>query len=155
MFEKEKLTTGQIVSTYKADVMQLAVFLPYFEKKSGTSVMSTYVPEQAIETTMRIPTYDSTLLTFVKTAEKSCFIDRNYDYIYRKFSIRDAKDELRMIERATIHDMQIFGAILSKYIIRGRTKGSVWNEGVKNGVYFSLVTRMKELIEFWDIPYNV
>ncbi len=154
MFEREKLTTSQLVAEYKDTVMVLAGYLPYFEKKSGESVMSSYVPEHAIETTMRIPTYDSTLLSFVKEAEKTCFINRNYDYVYRKYAMRTPKDELRMIERATIHDMDVFGAILSKYIIRGRTRGTVWNEGVKNGVYYHLLSRMKEVIEFWDMPYH-
>lgn len=154
MFEREKLTTSQLVREYKEDVMALAKFLPYFEKKSGMSAMSSYVPEHAIETTMRIPTYDGTLLSFIKTAEKTRFIDKNYDYVYRKYAMRTAQDERRMIERATIQDMNVFGAILSKYVIRGRVRGNVWNEGVMNGIYYCLISRMKEQIEFWDIPYH-
>ena len=35
MFEKEKQTTGKLVAEYKDTVMNLARYLPYFEKKSG------------------------------------------------------------------------------------------------------------------------
>lgn len=154
MFENEKQTTGNLVAEYKDTVMTLAKFLPYFEKKSGETVMSYYVAEQATENAMRIPIYDSTLLAFVKEAEKTKLINRNYDYIYRKYAMRTPADELRLIERATIREMEIFGAILSKYIIRGRTRGRVWNEGVENGVFYCLLSRMKEVIEFWDIPYR-
>ncbi len=154
MFENEKVTTAQLVAQYKDEVMALAKYLPYLEKKSGASVMTSYVPENATATTMRIPTYDSTLLAFVKDADKSVFMDRNYDYVYKKYSIRSVNDEMRMIQRATIREMNVFGAILSKYIMRGRTKGAVWNEGVVNGIYYALLSRMKELIEFWDMPYH-
>lgn len=154
MFEKEKQTTGNLVAEYKDTVMSLARYLPYFEKKSGESVMSYYVSENATETTMRIPIYDSTLLSFVKEAEKTKLINRNYDYVYRKYAMRTSNDEIRMIERATIREMEVFGAILSKYILRGRTRGRVWNEAVENGVFYCLLSRMKEQIEFWDIPYR-
>ncbi|MBR4964896.1 MAG: hypothetical protein IKY53_00200, partial [Lachnospiraceae bacterium] len=87
MFEKEKQTTGNLVAEYKDTVMSLARYLPYFEKKSGESVMSYYVSENATETTMRIPIYDSTLLSFVKEAEKTKLINRNYDYVYRKYAM--------------------------------------------------------------------
>ena len=154
MFEKEKQTTGKLVAEYKDTVMTLARYLPYLEKKSGESAMSFYVSENATESTMKIPIYDSTLLSFVKEAEKTPFINKNYDYIYRKYAMHTVNDELRMIERATIREMEVFGAILSKYIIRGRTRGKVWNEAVENGVFYCLVSRMKEQIEFWDIPYR-
>lgn len=151
MFEKEKLTTGQLVETYKEDVQLLAKFLPYLAQKSGETAMSVYTPDQAIETTMRIPTYDTGLLSFIRQAERTQFINKNYDYVYRRYSIRSDKDEMRMIDRARIQDMEILGAILSRYVIRGRVKGAVWNEGVKNGVYYCLVSKMQELIAFWDV----
>jgi len=59
-----------------------------------------------------------------------------------------------MIARARIQDMDLLGAILSRYIIKGRTKGMMWKEGVEYGVFYALVSKMKELIEFWDVPFD-
>ena len=59
-----------------------------------------------------------------------------------------------MIARARIQDMDLLGAVLSRYIIKGRTKGMIWKEGVEYGVFYAVISKMKELIEFWDIPYE-
>lgn len=154
MFENEKLTTEQFVAEYKEEVRILLKYLPWLEAKLGQNVVSQYTPEAATASTMRIPTYDGTLLAFVKCADKSKFINRNYDYVYRKYRMTDYQDELRMIARARIQDMDLLGSILSKYIIKGRTKGMMWKEGVENGVFYALISKMKELIEFWDVPYE-
>ncbi len=153
MFEKEKLTTEQFVAEYKDEVALLLKYLPWLEAKNGHNVVQHYTPDSATASTMRIPTYDGTLLSFVKCADKTKFINRNYEYIYRKYRMVTYEDELRMIARARIQDMDLLGAILSKYVIKGRTKGMMWKEGVENGVFYALVSKMKELIEFWDIPY--
>ena len=63
-------------------------------------------------------------------------------------------DELRFIENAQITDMKTLADILSSYIVRGRTKGVVWPEGVNNGVYYAVISKMKELIEFWTMPFG-
>lgn len=153
MFEKEKLSTAQFVAEYKDEVAKLLKYLPWLESKNGRSVVTHYSPEATSASSMRIPTYDGTLLSFVKCADKTKFINRNYDYVYRRYRMVDYEDELRMIARAQIQDMDLLGAILSRYIIKGRTKGMVWNEGVEYGVFYAVIARMKELIEFWDMPY--
>lgn len=153
MFENEKLTTEQFVEEYKDDVRLLLKYLPWLESKQGLNVVSQYTPDSATAGTMRIPTYDGTLLSFVKVADKTKFINRNYEYVYRRYRMNDYQDELRMIARARIQDMDLLGAILSRYIIKGRTKGMMWKEGVEFGVFYALVSKMKELIEFWDVPY--
>lgn len=153
MFEKEKLSTAQLVAEYKDEVAKLLKYLPWLESKNGKNVVSQYTPDSAVASTMRIPTYDGTLLSFVKCAEQTKFMNRNYDYVYRRYRMTDHEDELRMIARTQIQDMELLGAILSRYIIKGRTKGMMWKEGVEYGVFYAVVARMKELIEFWDMPY--
>jgi hypothetical protein len=32
------------------------------------------------------------------------------------------------------------------------TKGKMWSEGVKNGVFLAVIKKMKENVEFWDKP---
>ena len=154
MFENEKLTTEQFVAEYRDEVAILIKDLPWLESKQGRNVVSQYTPEAATANTMRIPTYDGTLLAFVKCADKTKFINRNYDYVYRRYHMNNYQDELRMIARARIQDMDLLGAILSRYIIKGRTKGMMWKEGVEYGVFYAVISKMKELIEFWDVPYE-
>ncbi len=69
MFENEKLTTGQFVAEYKDEVAVLLKYLPWLEAKQGKNVVSQYTPDSATDSTMRIPTYDGTLLAFVKCAD--------------------------------------------------------------------------------------
>ena len=57
---------------------------------------------------------------------------------------------MRLIQNATIRDMDNLAGILSHYIMGGRTKARLWSEGVTSGIYYALLTKMKSLIEFWD-----
>ena len=77
-------------------------------------------------------------------------MNKNYVYVYSRKQLRSPKDELRLIKNATIRDMDDLAGILSHYILGGRTKARLWSEGVTFGIYFALLTKMKELIEFWD-----
>ena len=155
MFENEKNSTEQIIAEYEKEIMELSRFLPYLESKKGVNVMSTYIPSGTNSgRQMGIPTYDSTLLSFVNYFKTSPHIDRNYMYVYSRYSIKGVADEYRMIERARIQDMKIIYGILSRYIILGRTKGVVWKEGVENGIFYEAISKMKELIEFWSLPFE-
>lgn len=154
MFENERTANEQVIKKYKEDVILLARYLPWLESKQGMNVVSHYTPESATEGTMRIPTYDSTLLSFIKCAEQTNFMERNYDYVYRRYFMSTYDDELRMIGRAQIQDMDVLGAILSKYVMKGRVKGMIWKDGVEQGIFYAVVSKMKELIEFWDVPFT-
>ena len=70
-------------------------------------------------------------------------------YVYSRNRLRNYKDELLFIEKAGITEMDELSGILSKYILSGMTKGTVWAEGVNNGVLYSVVNKMNELVEFW------
>ena len=71
---------------------------------------------------------------------------------FSRKKLQTAEDELKFIKTAQIMDMQALGDILSKYVLKGMTKGTLWSEGVSSGVFYSLVKQMKELIEFWTVP---
>lgn len=150
-FESEKNSILEAVSEYKESVEKIAVFLPWLEKKSGQNLMESFVPNNCA-TAMPIPRYDSNLLDFIKTLENSGRINKNYDYVYKRYKIYNEDDEISLTHRANITDMEMLFAILSKYVILGRTKGLIWKSGVENGVYFEVVKKMKELIEFWSMP---
>lgn len=146
----EMLSNEEIVDFYKQDAIKLFRYLTWLESKSGQSACSMYGGEGIATNSVSFPVYDGTLLNFVKEAEKTCFMERNYLYVYSRNSLKNSKDELRLIEKATIRDMDKMAGILSYYVMGGRTKASRWSEGVSNGVYLALLNKMKELIEFWD-----
>ncbi len=152
MLQQTKEGISEKVNKYKKDVEALSRYLTWLEGKRGQDTFSVYDPGEGEKVTLQVPTYDSTLLGFVKTAKATAFMNRNYPYVYKRYSIQNSKDELRTIDKVQIMDIEVLGAILSKYILKGMTQARVWTEGVQNGVYFAVVSKMKELIEFWTAP---
>ena len=143
----------ELITKYRGDVEKLVKYLPWLEQNNKKSMKNSINPdENGSETAMKVPVYDSTLLSFIKTAKTTSFINRNYVYTFSVNRIKTAEDELQFIERAQIMDMQKLGDILSKYVIKGMTKGPVWSEGMESGVYYAIVSKMKELVEFWTVP---
>ncbi|MCR5100777.1 MAG: DUF6508 domain-containing protein [Butyrivibrio sp.] len=138
-----------ILERYTQDVMSLVPYLNYFEMHVNAQVSQTY-NNSDIAHSMPFPVYDATLMDFVKHAENTKMIDRNYVYVYSRNRIQTPKDELMFIDDAEIKDMDDLAGILSKYIIEGRTKGGVWAQGVNNGVYYKLISKMQELIKKWS-----
>lgn len=147
--EEEKKTADVIVEQYRKDVVKLARYLPWLESKSGRDVVSDY--HQA-EMSFSFPVYDSTLLSFIKEVKGTAFINRNYVYTYSHYRLKTAEDEHSFIGKATIRQFRELGDILSKYVLRGMTKASVWTEGIENRIFLDVVSKLKELTEFWDQP---
>ena len=150
--QENKAGISEKVRKYKKDVEALARYLVWLESKKGEDTSATYDPGEGKHTTLLVPTYDSTLLGFLKTAKQTAFIDRNYVYVYKRYRMETAEDELKRIDATQIMEIEVLGAILSKYVLKGNTQAKLWTEGVKNGVFLALVTKMKELIEFWSSP---
>ena len=148
--EQDKPGIAQVVNTYKDDVVKLCKYLNYLEAKQGEKMYRNYENQET--PTMKFPVYDSTLLSFIKVAKTTKFINKNYVYTFSRKKLQTAEDELKFIKTAQIMDMQALGDILSKYVLKGMTKGTLWSEGVSSGVFYSLVKQMKELIEFWTVP---
>ena len=139
----EKLST-QIRNEYMADVELLSKYLNWMEKKVGQEVHSYYEGDGDYKL-IQIPVYDSTLLAFVKDAGKTKLIDKNYRYVYTRYRIKTVEDELRLLRHAHLKDIDLFKAVLSKYIITGRSRGIVWSEGMEQGVFLELLRRMTAL----------
>lgn len=151
--EKEKLSRQQIIDDYKKDVTELSRYLNWLMENAGTEVMSTYKGEIE-KTSAQFPVYDSTLLSFVKEAQRTKLMDRNYAYAYSRYHMKTHEDEIRMIERAGIMEIDLLRGILSKYVLGGMTKGVLWAEAVHYRIFLNILSKMKELIEFWDKPMN-
>ena len=150
--QENKAGISDKVRKYKKDVEALSRYLVWLESKKGEDTSGSYDPGEGKHTTLLVPTYDSTLLGFIKVAKQTSFIDRNYVYVYKRYGMKTAEDELKRIDLTQIMEIEVLGAILSKYVLKGNTQAKMWTEGVQNGVYCALVTKMKELIEFWSSP---
>ena len=142
----------QIVSTYKPDVERLIRYLPWLEEKAGSNVAETFEGSGIKGSSITFPVYDGTLMSFIKDVQRTTLLDRNYPYIYSRHRIRTLQDELRMIDRASIMDMDILKGILSKYVLGGMTKARLWSEAVYNSIFLKVIRKMKENLEFWDKP---
>lgn len=150
--EKERLSTEQIVLEYKEDVHQLLKYIPWLESKSGQRVSSTYSEDGIEKSSIGIPVYDAALLSFVKAVKGTSLIDRNYAYAYARYGMRDCREELAAISKARITEMHLLKGILSKYILRGMTKSTVWALGVESGIFLNVLLKFRELIEFYEGP---
>ena len=151
--EKEDIEyRHKVVNEYRKDVERLVRYLPWLEEKAGSKVYETYTGSGIEENSIPFPIFDSTLMGFVKEVQRTKLLDRNYPYLYSKYWIKTVKDELKMIAKADITQMDVLKGILSKYVMGGMTKGRLWTEAVQNGIFFHVVKKMKENIEFWDKP---
>ncbi|MBE5894994.1 MAG: hypothetical protein E7285_04955 [Lachnospiraceae bacterium] len=150
--EENRASVTEIIEKYRDDVEAMLPYLLWLERMSGQEVSVNYDPDTAGSGTMKFPVYDSNFLNFIKIAKNTKFITRNYVYAYTKKRMKTVEDELRVIEKAQIMDMEILGSILAKYVMKGMTKSSVWAEGIRYGVFYKVVAKMKELIEYWTVP---
>ncbi|SFP61171.1 hypothetical protein SAMN04487928_104159 [Butyrivibrio proteoclasticus] len=137
-----------IVSRYRPEVDKLLPYVRWLKDNAKSEVAQSY--SNGDLKSMPFPVYDSNLLMFVKAAQNTNLIDRNYVYVYSRNHLNSAKDELMFIREAQIMDMDDLAGILSKYILTGMTKGTVWAEGVYNGVLFQVVSKMDELLNYWS-----
>ena len=136
-----------IVARYRPELAKIVPYLNWLKDNAANDVAQSYSNSEL--KSMPFPVYDSNLLAFVKAAQTTNLLDRNYVYVYSRNRLNTAKDELMFIQDAQIRDMDDLAGILSKYILSGMTKGSVWAEGVRNGVLYHVVSKMDELVKFW------
>ena len=136
-----------IVSRYRPELDKLTPHLRWLKDNAKNDVAQSYSNSDL--KSMPFPVYDSNLLAFVKAAQSTNLLDRNYVYVYSRNRLNSAKDEIAFIQDAEIRDMDDLAGILSKYILSGMTKGTVWAEGVYNGVLYMVVEKMDSLVRFW------
>ena len=136
-----------IVSRYRPELSKITPYLNWLKTNASNEVAQSYSNSDL--KSMPFPVYDSNLLAFVKAAQATNLIDRNYVYVYSRNRLNNARDELEFIQRAQITDIDDLAGILSKYILSGMTKGTVWAEGVRNGVLYNVVKKMDDLVHFW------
>ncbi len=152
--DTELMTAKQILEEYGKDVRQLSEYIPWLTQKSGAQVSQVYGQDGISDHSLSFPVFDSDLMRFIKDAEASKFMNRNYRYAYTRYKMYNSADEKKQIQKATILQMQLLGDILSKYVMGGRTKARLWNEGVGNGVFLEVISKAKELTDFWANATN-
>ena len=146
----EQLTPNQVIETYFPDVKKLRAYLPYLEKLCGQKGSNTYDQNGLSAHSLSFPVYDSNLLRFVKEAENTVFINRNYHYSYSRLRMKTPEDELKVIENCTILQMNVIGDIISKYVLGGRTKSTLWSTAAKQGIFIAAIEKADALIHFWE-----
>lgn len=134
MYGREQNSREMILDEYRADVEGLLKYLPWLHKNAGQKVDSYYEGNGA-ELNFKVPVYDSTLLAFVKEAEKTKFVSKNYPYVYTRYQIKNSDDEIRLMQAAKITEIDLFKAIISKYVLEGKRRGATWNEAVMKGIF--------------------
>ncbi len=137
-----------IVARYREPVRQLLPYLGWLKENMDKQVAQSYSSEN-LSTTIPFPVYDSNLLSFVKAAQATDMMDRNWPYVYTRNHINNIKDEHMFIEAAQITDMAELFGIISKYVLSGMTRGSAWAEGVRGGSMYKALEKMRELLRYW------
>lgn len=135
---------------YLDKLTPLFAYIPYLHDKEGAKVRSIY--EDSKLDSIPVPVYDSTTLAFVKAAQNTGLIDRNYVYAYNKVGARKPKDERLFISGATFKDIDAVISIMAKYVLGGMSKGAMWSEAVEEGIWLHALIKLKELLEIYDHP---
>lgn len=148
----EQMTAQDVFIQYKGDMEKLIAYLPWLEEKSGKAkVFSNYVGDGLSQNTISFPVYDGTLLRFIREADGTQFMDRNYVYVISRNRLKSPEDEIRFVQAQTMLQMDNIGGILSKYVMGGRTKSRLWAEAVDKGIFLEVVRKFKEL---YDLGLN-
>lgn len=144
MYGQEEKTSEKIRNQYMGDVERIVRFLPWFDKVQGKSVSHFYDGNGEYKL-IQIPVFDSNLLEFVKEAGKTELMFRNYPYVYTRYRLKTAEDEIKAVQNAHLKDIDVLRSVLSKYVLGGRSKASMWREAVDNGVFQEVLKRLKYL----------
>lgn len=152
--EQESEYRQQLIDGYKQTILPLLRYLPWFEQNAGKSVSTVYGGQDIAAHSMTFPVYDGTVLNFVREASKTALMDKNYAYVYTRNHIRSHEDEKKLIAKAGWKEWNILCGILSKYVLGGRTKGTLWNEAVQEDIFYLVLKQMKEIVEYWDMPMD-
>lgn len=150
--EMDKAYMRELAAKYKQELTPLLRYLNWLEQNAGKNLTTNYKGNEDGNHTMSFPIYDSTLLSFIKEASKTSFMDKNYAYIYTRHNINTPIDERKLIEKATMQEWNILCGILTRYVRGGMTQSYLWTQGMTESVLYLTLAKMKELIEYWDKP---
>lgn len=140
----------QVIQEYKKALEPLLRYLPWLEGNAGKAASRSYQGQGLGKHSMSFPVYEATLLNFVKEASASPLMDRNYSYAYSRNRIRNHDDERRVIAAAELKDWDTLRGILSKYVLGGVTKATLWGEAMQENLFALTLKQMRKIVEYWD-----
>ncbi len=146
----EGMTAQEIIKEYRDDIKKLMAYLPWLSEKKKMMVSSFYNHEELAEHSLVFPVYDSRLMQFVRDARDTKFMNPNYVYLYTRNRLKGTEAEKKMIAETSILKLDQLGDILSRYILGGQTKAMLWTQGMQEGIFFAIVSKAAELLEFWE-----
>lgn len=136
-----------LIKQYQPDAKRLVRYISWLETKRSGGVMKSFEGEGVEKTAFTFPVYDSTLLSFIKTARETQFVTRNYQYVYTRNRIKNAEQEKKVIAGATLRDIGLLSGIFSRYVLGGMTKSVLWAQGVESGIFLEVLYRLREILE--------
>lgn len=148
--DTEQMTAEQVFAEYRDDMKKLIAYLPWLESKNGQAVASTYNQDDLGGHSLAFPVYDGNLMRFIKEAQTTKFMDRNYRYVLTRNRLNGPADEIAFVKAQTILKIHNIGGILSAYVMGGQTKSRVWTEAMNYGIFLEIVRKLKELYDFWE-----
>lgn len=145
---------NQQIIEYSQKLEPLFKYIPYLKQHEGSVTRSLLSGDAAPVSSVPVPVYDSNVLAFVKEAQQTGLVTRNYVYAYGRFVTGKGtvKDERLAVSGAGFTDIDGVIAILSKYVLMGMTKGTMWSIAVEEGIWLHCLIKLKELLEIYDHP---
>lgn len=150
--ESENLFRQEVIGKYRGIFENIFSYIPWLTQKQGTTTSHIYQGSDLPVNSVPIAVYDPTLLRFVKDMQATGLMDRNYVYVYSRNGIHTTEDELNWIANAEFSNIEDIFGIMAKYVLGGMTKGKLWTQAVKNGVFLNALLKIKELLEVRDGP---
>lgn len=153
--EQDKKYLRELSAKYKEELTPLLRYLRWLEDHAGMDNSTNYDGGEQAGRTMSFPIFDSTLLSFIKEANNTSFMDPNYVYVYSRLGLKTPVEERRVIENAEIAEWNVLCGILTRYVRGGMTQSYLWRQGMSESIFYLVLAKMKEIVEFWDKPLNV
>lgn len=143
---------SKLKQDYLEKLTPLFEYIPFLKEKEGLVTRSYYGGDLAPVHSVPVPVYDGRVLSFVKAAQKTGLVNKNWVYAYQRVGANNPKDERLYISGASFKDIDVVISILAKYVLGGMTKGVMWSEAVSEGVWLHCLLKLKQLLEVFDHP---
>lgn len=153
--ETDKKYLQEMSKKYKQELTPLLGYFHWLEQNAGIDSSTQYDGGESAGRTMSFPIFDSTLLNFIREAQQTSFMDNNYVYVYSRLGLTTPADEKKVIEQATIADWNVLCGILTRYVKGGMTQSYLWRQGMRESIFYLIMAKMKEIVEYWDKPLGI
>ena len=65
-------------------------------------------------------------------------------------AVNETEGRKYLCEIRKLEEECILCGILSKYVLEGRTKATLWGEAVQEDIFLLVLRKMQEIIRYWD-----